>query len=67
MEKLKTLKRFLCVVSHFCFFSYDAFQKYEKEKKVFFSPKKVNQTKIKDQSKTEGLGSAVCVVRTPAF
>lgn len=40
MEKLKTLKRFLCVVSHFSLFLYDAFQKYQKEKKSFFSPKK---------------------------
>lgn len=42
MEKLKTLKRFLCVVSHFSLFYMMHFKntKGEKKKNVFFSPKK---------------------------
>lgn len=53
MEKLKTLKRFLCVVSCFSLFCYDAFQKYQKEKKscFFFSSKKGKPNKKRTNAK----------------
>lgn len=58
----KTLKRFLCVVSHFSLFI-QCISKIPKGKKTcFFKP-----NKKKNKSKTEGQESAVCVVGTPAF
>lgn len=66
--KPKTLKRFLCVASHFSLFHMMHF-KNTKGKKLLFFPKKikkkVNKNK-KHRSKTEGLESVVCVVGTPA-
>lgn len=60
----KTVKRFLCVVSHFSFFFFNImyFKKYQEDKKGCFPLKnKKRQTKWeRDQSKTKGLGSAVC-------
>lgn len=37
------MKQFICIVSHFSLFLNDAFQRHEKEKKLFFSLKIINQ------------------------
>lgn len=53
MEKLKTLKRFLCVVSHFSLFYMMHFKntKTEKNNLLFFSPKKGKPKKKRTKAK----------------